>query len=122
MEHFPVWVKMRAHMRTHKSFGIYHETYKVTPDRSAWLSLSTNFPKTPGNTTRRVQRRMHADQPWLVQVSAGQYECIYSNMPAFGLGGAMGRVPVKGRYNTARGRAGETEGDDHPADAPQRPF
>ncbi len=29
MEHFPVWVKMRAHMRAHKSFGIYHETFKV---------------------------------------------------------------------------------------------
>ena len=28
-EHFPVWVKMRSHMRQNKSFGIFHETFKV---------------------------------------------------------------------------------------------
>lgn len=58
-----------------------------------------------------------------VQVSAGQYECIYNNMPPFGLGGVMGHVPVSAssKDNTARGRVGETDGTDHPETIPERP-
>ncbi|KAK9915529.1 hypothetical protein WJX75_000349 [Coccomyxa subellipsoidea] len=74
-KHFPAWVKTRAVMRANKSFGIYHETYKVR---------------------------------------AGEYECIYMNMHPFGLGGVVGTAPIQGRYTTARGRMGETKGDDNP--------
>jgi hypothetical protein len=55
------------------------------------------------------------------QVNAGQYEVIYNNMPPFGLGGIMGHVPLSRRDNTARGRVGETDGEDYPSDAPMRP-
>lgn len=49
-----------------------------------------------------------------VQVRAGEYECIYMNMHPFGLGGVVATAPIQGRYTTARGRMGETKGDDHP--------
>ncbi len=66
---------------------------------------------------------MNKSGPFLrVQVRAGEYECIYMNMHPYGLGGVMGPVPIKGRHNTARGRAGETKGDDHPEALPARPY
>ncbi|MGX1199070.1 DUF4188 domain-containing protein [Parvibaculum sp. MBR-TMA-1.3b-4.2] len=37
-------------------------------------------------------------------VDPGSYECIYGNMPPFGLGGAMPVVPAKGAYANARER------------------
>ena len=58
----------------------------------------------------------------VLQVSAGQYECIYSNMPPFGLGGAMGHVQIEGRHHTAKGRIGLTKGDDHPASIQEQSY
>jgi hypothetical protein len=46
------------------------------------------------------------------QVKAGQYECIYNNMPRFGLGVAADHVPAVGRRETARRRLG---GENEPA-------
>jgi hypothetical protein len=40
-------------------------------------------------------------------VAAGQYECIYANMPRFGLAGAAEHVAVVGRLDSARGRIGK---------------
>ncbi len=57
-----------------------------------------------------------------MQVSAGQYETIYINMPPFGLSGVVGKTKLQGRHQTAKGRAGLTSGDDHPTDLPKRPF
>jgi hypothetical protein len=37
-------------------------------------------------------------------VSAGQYECIYANMPRFGLGAAAEHLPATGRLESARSR------------------
>lgn len=37
------------------------------------------------------------------------HECIYANMPAFGLGAAGELVPAEGRMNTMRSRLGEEE-------------
>jgi hypothetical protein len=51
-------------------------------------------------------------------VRAGEYECIYGNMPPFGLGRAAARAEVGGKSRTASGRLGLTEGDDAPAEAP----
>jgi hypothetical protein len=48
-------------------------------------------------------------------VRAGQYEAIYNNMPAYGLGLAGSLVPSAGRMNTAKGRLGDGDGSDHPA-------
>lgn len=45
-------------------------------------------------------------------VRAGDYECIYGNMPLFGLAKAAARVDVDGALHTAPGRLGLTEGSD----------
>lgn len=37
-------------------------------------------------------------------VSPGQYECVYGNMPRFGLGAAVQHVPATGRLESARSR------------------
>ncbi len=48
-------------------------------------------------------------------VRAGDYECIYGNMPLFGLARASQRVEVgAGRTETASGRLGLTDGSDAP--------
>ncbi len=39
-------------------------------------------------------------------VRAGDYECIYAGMPAYGLGLAGTRVPAEGRLRSAKGRLG----------------
>jgi hypothetical protein len=39
-------------------------------------------------------------------VEAGQYECVYNNMPVFGLAAATKHVPAVGRRETARRRLG----------------
>src|SRR5437763_12578020 len=38
------------------------------------------------------------------RVSPGSYECIYNNMPPFGLGKATRLIPATGRYEHAAGR------------------
>lgn len=48
------------------------------------------------------------------QVAPQQYECIYTNMPAFGLGKASHFVPAQGKKHSARGRLGQTDGGDLP--------
>ena len=47
-------------------------------------------------------------------VKAGQYEGIYVNCPAFGLGAVGGLVPATGALATSRGRVKSTalDGDD----------
>jgi hypothetical protein len=40
-------------------------------------------------------------------VRAGEYECVYSGMPPFGLGQAGKLTSASGRKETARGRMGE---------------
>ena len=38
------------------------------------------------------------------RVRAGDFECVYNNMPAFGLGKATKLVPVQGHLDSAAGR------------------
>jgi hypothetical protein len=45
------------------------------------------------------------------QVAAGQYECVYANMPRWGLAAAGEHLPAVGRLNDARSRMGR--GDAH---------
>ncbi|MFZ0746295.1 MAG: DUF4188 domain-containing protein [Terracidiphilus sp.] len=40
-------------------------------------------------------------------VGQGQYECIYANMPRFGLAGAARHLPATGRLESARKRIGQ---------------
>lgn len=49
-------------------------------------------------------------------VPAGAYECVYNNMPRFGLAKAAEHVPATGKRETASGRIGLTDGDDAPVD------
>jgi hypothetical protein len=47
-------------------------------------------------------------------IRAGEYECVYGNMPLFGLAKAARRVEISGGRNTAGGRLGLTDGGDAP--------
>ncbi len=49
-------------------------------------------------------------------VQDGQYEAVYRNMPAYGLGEAGTLLEATGRRQSAAGRLGLTEGDDVPID------
>jgi hypothetical protein len=40
-------------------------------------------------------------------VKPGQYECVYANMPRFGLGASVRHVPATGRLESARSRIGQ---------------
>ena len=48
------------------------------------------------------------------RVGPGNYECIYNNMPPFGLGKATRLIPASGRHETAEGRMA-------PGERPSRP-
>ena len=47
-------------------------------------------------------------------VRAGEYEAIYGNMPAFGLAKAGNAIPASGKATTAKGRLGQSSGEDAP--------
>jgi hypothetical protein len=47
-------------------------------------------------------------------VPAGQYECVYNNMPLFGLALAGEAVPAAGARKSAKGRLKQTDGADQP--------
>ncbi len=48
-------------------------------------------------------------------VRAGEYECVYGNMPLFGLAKAARRLEIAGAHETANGRLGLTDGTDGPS-------
>ena len=45
------------------------------------------------------------------RVRPGDYECIYNNMPLFGLARATAAVPASGRFESAEGRIREVRAD-----------
>ena len=47
-------------------------------------------------------------------ISQGSYECIYTNMPQFGLGKVGKHIPATGKKESATGRMGLSTGDAHP--------
>ena len=47
-------------------------------------------------------------------VPAGNYECVYNNMPPFGLGRVASALDASGQHATASGRLGRTDGADAP--------
>lgn len=47
-------------------------------------------------------------------VRAGEYECVYNNMPAYGLARVASLVDASGARQTARGRLGQSDGSDDP--------
>ena len=58
---------------------------------------------------RRFQREVGNDGSFGIwhetyMVKAGSYECIYGNMPEFGLAKASQHLPITGRNHSAKGR------------------
>lgn len=47
-------------------------------------------------------------------VKPGEYECVYNNMPPYGLARFTKGVPAEGNRLSARGRLGRTDGSDVP--------
>jgi hypothetical protein len=47
-------------------------------------------------------------------VKPGEFECVYNNMPAYGLARATEMVPAEGNRLSAKGRLGRTDGSDAP--------
>ena len=47
-------------------------------------------------------------------VRAGEYETVYGNVPAQGLGAASELKPADGRNRSAKGRLRQTDGEDQP--------
>jgi len=54
-------------------------------------------------------------------VPAGGYECVYANMPRFGLARAGEMVPAVGRLQTAKSRLGEARVEATPDDSKEHP-
>jgi hypothetical protein len=50
-------------------------------------------------------------------VRANEYECVYNNMPAYGLARVSQLVDATGAQQTARGRLRQTDGSDDPSAA-----
>jgi hypothetical protein len=47
-------------------------------------------------------------------VKAGDYECVYNNMPLMGLAKVAQSLEAQGQHMTAQGRLGQTDGTDAP--------
>ena len=47
-------------------------------------------------------------------MKADSYECVYNNMPRFGLGKVAQSLEAEGGYASAQGRLGRTDGTDAP--------
>jgi hypothetical protein len=78
------------------------EAYARDPDRSHWPAW-VDF-------NRRVGRSRDDVGIWheTYRVRAGEYECVYSGMPPFGLAKAAATIDATGHLESARGRLGAT--------------
>jgi hypothetical protein len=76
------------------------EAYARNRDNSHWPAW-VNFNQRVGNSLGDVGIWHET-----YRVRAGEYECIYSGMPVFGLGKASSVTDVAGRLESARGRLG----------------
>ena len=81
------------------------ESYARSQDQQHWPAWVA-FNKRTGNSRGDVGIWHET-----YQVHAGEYETVYSGMPAYGLGSAANLVPASGRRESARGRLhrGETQ-------------
>lgn len=79
------------------------EAYARDHDQSHWPAW-VDF-------NRRVGRSRGDVGIWheTYQVRAGEYECVYSGMPPFGLAKASAQVDAVGTPDSARGRLGRVE-------------
>jgi hypothetical protein len=47
-------------------------------------------------------------------IKAGNYECVYNNMPPYGLARVSQSIAAEGAHTSASGRLGQTDGGDAP--------
>lgn len=112
---------MVEHLMTHKELGLMH-AHTFAYWRGAMLvqywrsfeqldAFARNPELTHLDAWKRFNRAVGSDgsvgiwhETYLVQ--PGQYECIYGNMPRFGLAKAGGHVKAVGSRETARRRLG----------------
>ena len=112
---------MVEHLLAHRELGLLHAQSFVYWRGAAivqyWRSFEQmeHFARNPAlnhlEPWRRFNRAVGADgsvgiwhETYVVQ--AGQYECIYGNMPRFGLAMAGSHLPATGAKETARRRLG----------------
>ena len=114
---------MQAELQEHKELGLLHsESYLYWPGAAFvqyWRSFEQleSFARNPSLTHleawRRFNRAVGADGSvgiWheTYSVQAGQYECVYGNMPKMGLALAGQHLPAVGAKETAKRRMGLT--------------
>ena len=112
---------MVAQLLAHRELGLLHVEQFVYWRGAAlvqyWRSFEQleRFARDPSLTHldawKRFNRAVGADGSvgiWheTYVVAAGQYECVYGNMPAFGLARAGSHQPAVGRRETAKRRLG----------------
>jgi hypothetical protein len=90
------------------------ERYARAPDQEhfpAWIDFNRNNARSRGDVGIWHETYL---------VRSGEYDCVYSGMPAIGLGKAGTLVPARGKLKTARGRAGQGEAQ-YPAETQAEP-
>ena len=112
---------MVEHLLAHKELGLLHAQpflyWRGAALVQYWRSFEQleHFARDPAlnhlEPWKRFNRAVGADGSvgiWheTYQVQAGQYECVYGNMPPFGLAVAGQHLPAVGRHETARRRMG----------------
>lgn len=112
---------MVEHLLAHKELGLLHAQpflyWRGAALVQYWRSFEQleRFARDPAlnhlEPWKRFNRAVGADGSvgiWheTYQVQAGQYECVYGNMPPFGLAVAGQHLPAVGKRETARRRMG----------------
>lgn len=112
---------MVEHLLAHKELGLLHAQpflyWRGAALVQYWRSFEQleHFARDPAlnhlEPWKRFNRAVGADGSvgiWheTYQVQAGQYECVYGNMPPFGLAVAGQHLPAVGKRETARRRMG----------------
>jgi len=105
---------MLKYLTEHPEKGLLgYESYGLTMNVQYWRSFEDldRFARSPSEphlaAWRGFNRAVGADgsvgifhETYLI--ADGQYECVYGNMPRFGLAGAFDHVPAVGNRETAR--------------------
>lgn len=119
---FTAMPKMLTHLRNHPEAGLLHAMLCFGPDGPMviqyWRSMEqleafARDARAPHHPAWKTWNRLVGYQKPYVgiwhesyQVKAGSYECLYGNMPRFGLARAGEHVPIGRKGDTAADRRG----------------
>jgi hypothetical protein len=116
---------MIRELYANKSSGFLHAETMVTWRGVALVQYWRSFEQLHGYAHNRDANHMPA---WIAfnrsvgnggsvgiwhetyEVAAGRYECVYGNMPRWGLAGAGEHAPAEGQLRDAKSRMGEPSG------------